>query len=105
VLLDELCSGTNPSEAEQIITMVLDLLGDLGAEAFVTTHFLGLAERLAAASDAVGLGFLQAELDEERKPTFRFAAGVAKSSLAAETAGRLGVTRAKLDELLRRTSA
>jgi DNA mismatch repair protein MutS2 len=105
VLLDELCSGTNPSEAAELFTMVLDLLGELGSEVYVTTHFLELAQRLAANEPSASMAFLQAELDAARQPTFRFVAGVAETSLAAETAVRLGVTRERLAALARRRAA
>ena len=39
VILDELCSGTNPSETVEIFSMVLRLMERLKL-AFVTTHFL-----------------------------------------------------------------
>jgi DNA mismatch repair protein MutS2 len=38
VVIDELCSGTTPSEGEEIAPLVLSLLPDLGVRAFVTTH-------------------------------------------------------------------
>ena len=46
IVLDELCSGTNPSEGESIFEMVLELLQKLGAQAVISTHFLDLASRL-----------------------------------------------------------
>ncbi|MCL2450719.1 MAG: DNA mismatch repair protein [Polyangiaceae bacterium] len=100
VVIDELCSGTNPSEGEEIARLVLSLLPELGVRAFVTTHLLQFAAGLARES-AAGLEFLQVELDDER-PTYQFVGGVAKTSLAQRTAARLGVTR---DELLARIRA
>jgi DNA mismatch repair protein MutS2 len=44
------------------------------------------------------IDFLQVELDELERPTYRFVPGVAKTSLAAKTAARLGVTREELLE-------
>jgi DNA mismatch repair protein MutS2 len=102
VVLDELCSGTNPSEGEEIAGLVLSLLPELGVQAFVTTHLLQFAARLAEERRIVGLDFLQVELDEQERPTYRFVPGVAKTSLAQKTAARLGVTR---DELLARIAA
>ncbi|HEY5146434.1 MAG TPA: DNA mismatch repair protein, partial [Polyangiaceae bacterium] len=101
VVLDELCSGTNPSEGEEIAGLVLSLLPELGVRAFVTTHLLNFAERLGRQSNA-SLEFLQVELDSQERPTYRFAPGVARTSLAHKTAERLGVTR---DELLQRIAA
>jgi DNA mismatch repair protein MutS2 len=103
VVLDELCSGTNPSEGEEIARLVLSLLPELGVQAFVTTHLLQFAARLAQERSAGDHGvaeidFLQVELDELERPTYRFVPGVAKTSLAAKTAARLGVTREELLE-------
>ncbi len=108
VLLDELCSGTNPSEGEQLFQLVVELLFELKPRAFVTTHFLELAHRLESElePDHPGeLGFLQVELDEHTVPTFGFVPGVASTSLARETASRLGVTRDELLGLIRRHPA
>ncbi|MCA9623791.1 MAG: DNA mismatch repair protein, partial [Myxococcales bacterium] len=102
VLLDELCSGTNPSEGEEIFYLVLTLLGELGPEAFITTHFLEFARRLAEEDRPHGVRFLQVELDEDQHPTYGFTRGVATTSLAAQTAARLGVTREELLALVRR---
>ncbi|MDP9035584.1 MAG: DNA mismatch repair protein [Myxococcota bacterium] len=99
VVLDELCSGTNPSEGEEIARLVLELLPELGVRAFVTTHLLQFAARLAEERSIAGLEFLQVELDVKERPTYRFAPGVARTSLAHKTAARLGVTR---EELLQR---
>lgn len=103
VLLDELCSGTNPSEGEEIFRLVISLLPELRPRAFITTHFLQFAARLEAeAGAAPGLAFLQVELDAEDCPTFLFGPGVAATSLAQQTAARLGVTRDELLGLVRR---
>lgn len=103
IVLDELCSGTNPSEGEDIIRLVLSLLGELHASVFITTHFLQFATRLAAESDAQdALRFLQVELDAHETPTYRFIPGVAQTSLAHQTAARLGVTRDELMALVRK---
>ena len=77
VVLDELCSGTNPSEGEEIA-------------------------RLAHEPPFPALAFLQVELDAQQRPTYRFVPGVARTSLAQQTAARLGVTR---EELLERIAA
>jgi DNA mismatch repair protein MutS2 len=95
VVLDELCSGTNPSEGEEIARMVLSLLPELGVRSFVTTHLLLFAAGLAAEPPST-LEFLQVELDPQEAPTYRFVPGVARTSLAHRTAARLGVTREEL---------
>jgi DNA mismatch repair protein MutS2 len=102
VLLDELCSGTNPSEGEEIFELVVSLLARLRPQAFITTHFLTFAARLERERAIAGLRFLQVDLDATQKPTYQFVAGVAGTSLAAQAAARLGVTRGELEGLIER---
>ena len=100
VLLDELCSGTNPSEGEQIFELVVTMLGQLEPQAFITTHFLEFAKRLQRERKIPSLAFIRVELDGQRRPTYQFLPGVADSSLAAHTAERLGVTGEQLSALI-----
>lgn len=101
VILDELCSGTNPSEGEGIFELVVSLLAELEPQALITTHFLEFAARLAKERPVGGLGFLQVELDANNDPTYGFVPGVAPTSLAGRTAERLGVTREALEALVK----
>jgi DNA mismatch repair protein MutS2 len=101
VLMDELCSGTNPSEGERIFQMVLDLFEELRPQVLISTHFLDFAERLCE-ERGDKLAFLQVEMDAEEHPTYQFIPGVAKTSLARNTAARLGVTREELLALVRK---
>ncbi|HYQ16684.1 MAG TPA: DNA mismatch repair protein [Polyangiaceae bacterium] len=98
-ILDELCSGTNPTEGEEIFELLIELLGELSPAAFISTHFLGLAARLER-ERPVELTFLEVELGPSGKATYRFTPGVAKTSLARGVAERLGVTRESLRALL-----
>ncbi len=102
IIIDELCSGTNPSEVEEIFLLVISLLAELGPETFVTTHFLDFATGLELKTSALELFFLQVELDGAQHPTFAFVSGVAKTSLATQAASRLGVTRDELLSLVRK---
>ena len=102
IIIDELCSGTNPSEGEEIFLLVISLLAELGPETFVTTHFLDFATGLELKTSALELFFLQVELDGAQHPTFAFVSGVAKTSLATQAASRLGVTRDELLSLVRK---
>ncbi len=104
VLLDELCSGTNPSEAIEIVTMVLQLLHELSPVALITTHFLDFARQLEADRPVEDLHFLQVEVDEARRSTYQFVPGVAMTSMAAATARRLGVTFEELLKTIRQRS-
>jgi DNA mismatch repair protein MutS2 len=99
VLVDELCSGTSPSEGEELFRLVLELLAELGPVSLVSTHFLKLAASLMQ-EQTLPLNFVQVELDREQRPTYRFTPGVAATSLAKQTAARLGVTREELRALL-----
>jgi DNA mismatch repair protein MutS2 len=100
VLVDELCSGTNPAEAEELFGMVVELLIEMNAQAFVTTHFLEFASRLERTRPLPGLEFLCVGLDSDKRPSYRFERGVAESALAQQTAQRLGVTYQELSALV-----
>lgn len=101
VVLDELCSGTNPSEGEEIFQLVLELIAQLQPQVWISTHFLQLAQSLQnQAKDGSLLSFLRVRLDADERPTYLFEAGVANTSLAHQTAERLGVTRSELQRLV-----
>ncbi len=105
VILDELCSGTNPSEGIAIFNMVISLLPRLRPQVFVTTHFLDAARALEEQQPVPRLRFLQVELDEDEQPTYQFVPGVAPTSLAHQVASRLGVTREELERLVEEREA
>ena len=100
VLLDELCSGTNPSEGEEIFELVVTTMQQLRPQAFITTHFLAFAARLARERKIPRLTFLQVELGDDRRATYQFVPGVAETSLAGHAAERLGVTGEQLQSLI-----
>jgi DNA mismatch repair protein MutS2 len=100
VILDELCSGTNPSEGIAIFELVLSLLPRLRPQVFVTTHFLDAARALERDPSIARLAFLQVELDADDQPTYQFVSGVAPTSLAHQVASRLGVTREELERIV-----
>ena len=105
VILDELCSGTNPSEGEEIFELVVRMLTRLAPQAFITTHFLAFAARLEREKKIADLRFLQVELGPEQQPTYQFVPGVARTSLAGHAAARLGVTGEQLMSLIERNIA
>lgn len=102
VLLDELCSGTNPSEGEEIFELVVEMLSKLAPQAFITTHFLSFAARLERERKIPDLSFVQVELGADRRATYQFVPGVATTSLAGHAAERLGVTGEQLLSLIER---
>lgn len=105
VVLDELCSGTNPSEGERIFQLVIELLAELKPQVWLTTHFLSFAATLDSQRRLKQLQFLQVELGQQNQPTYRFVPGVASTSLAGQTAERLGVTRRELERLIAEAKA
>jgi DNA mismatch repair protein MutS2 len=105
VLLDELCSGTNPSEGEEIFELVVRMLTRLLPQAFITTHFLAFAARLEREKKIGELRFLQVQLGADQEPTYQFVPGVAETSLAGHAAARLGVTGEQLMSLIERNIA
>jgi DNA mismatch repair protein MutS2 len=105
VILDELCSGTNPSEGIEMFSLVLRLLDRLGSVTFISTHFLDYAQSLEKEAPVPGLEFLNVEIDPEQRSTYQFIEGVATTSLAAVTGERLGVTFEQLSELIDRQLA
>jgi DNA mismatch repair protein MutS2 len=102
VILDELCSGTNPSEGEEIFELVVGMLTRLAPQAFITTHFLAFASRLERERKIPDLRFLQVELGANQEATYQFVPGVARTSLAGHAAARLGVTAEQLLGLIER---
>jgi len=105
VVLDELCSGTNPSEGEEIFELVVEMLSRLNPQALITTHFLAFAARLEREGKISELRFLQVQLDGSQRPTYQFTKGVASTSLAGQAAARLGVTGEQLRSLIDRNIA
>ena len=105
VVMDELCSGTNPSEGVEVFALVLKLLRQVHPTAFVTTHFLDFARSLRDEPPIEALEFLHVELDEDQMSTYQFVDGVAPTSLATLTAARLGVTFERLSSVLRERNA
>lgn len=105
VILDELCSGTNPSEGEEIFELVLRMLTKLRPQTFITTHFLAFAARLEKEHKIEELRFLQVQFGPDQQPTYAFVPGVAHTSLAGQAAARLGVTGEQLMSLIERNIA
>lgn len=102
VIVDELCSGTNPSEGAEVFAMVLQLLRTLEPTAFLSTHFLDFARQLEAEPPIDRLEYLQGEIADGHRPTYQFKPGIADTSLALGTARRLGVTFEELSALVER---
>ena len=99
VLVDELCSGTNPSEGIEVFSLVLRLLEQVRPVAFITTHFLDYARELELQPPIGDLRFLHAQVVDQR-PTYQFLPGGATTSLATQVAERMGVTFEHISALI-----
>jgi len=89
VLVDEIGTGTDPSEGSAIATGVLISLRDKGAKVLATTHH-GSLKIIANQLD----GFQNASMEfdtDELKPTYKFNQGMPGSSYAFEVATRIGM--------------
>jgi DNA mismatch repair protein MutS2 len=87
VLIDEIGSGTDPSEGSSIAAAVLEELTNIGSTNIVTTHH-GMLKTFAFEHPRIENGAM--EFDQETlKPTFRYRSGVPGSSYAIEMAERM----------------
>ncbi len=117
VLIDEICSATEPAQGGALAQAVMEQLADRKVTALVTTHYERL--KLLATNDKrfanASVGF-----DLERlAPTFRLHLGVPGASAAIDVARRMGLEesvsqraqelagggRTEMDKLLREVSA
>lgn len=97
ILLDELCTGTDPGQGAALARAVVEALLDAGASVVLTTHFAQLKAMSAAdvrvARAAVGYA--------EGRPTWKVHADATGESHAFDTALRMGLA----PELLERARA
>lgn len=88
VLIDEVGTGTDPTEGSAIAAGVLITLRDKGARVVATTHHGALK---IVANQLENFQNASMEFDTENlKPTYRFNQGIPGSSYAFEVAGRIG---------------
>ncbi|MDW8465352.1 MAG: endonuclease MutS2 [Chloroherpetonaceae bacterium] len=95
VLIDEICSGTDPEEGAAIATAVLESLITRKALTIVTTH-QGMLKAYAHRREGAVNGSMQFDAAELR-PTYQFQMGVPGSSFALEMARRMGFAPHILD--------
>ncbi len=88
VLIDEICSGTDPEEGAAIATAVLESLLTRKALTIVTTH-QGMLKAYAHQREGVVNGSMQFDA-AELHPTYQFQMGIPGSSFALEMAKRMG---------------
>jgi DNA mismatch repair protein MutS2 len=88
VLIDEICSGTDPEEGAAIATAILESLITRRALTVVTTH-QGMLKAYAHRREGAINGSMQFDASELR-PTYQFQMGLPGSSFALEMARRMG---------------
>ncbi|HXV85204.1 MAG TPA: Smr/MutS family protein, partial [Gemmatimonadales bacterium] len=98
VLLDELGSGTDPTEGAALAAACVLELADLGCTALVTTH-LGDLKELAARSPRIENGALEFD-GAVLSPTFRLIQGVPGRSYGLVVAQRQGLPQRVLDRAI-----
>jgi DNA mismatch repair protein MutS2 len=88
VLIDEICSGTDPDEGSAIAKAVLESLLARKAIAIVTTH-QGTLKAYAHSREGVANGSMQYDVSR-LLPTYQFQANLPGNSFALEMARRMG---------------
>jgi len=89
ILLDEIGTGTDPSEGSALASAVLIMLKDKNSIVFATTHHGSLK---LIANDLEGFENAAMEFDTQNlKPTYVFKQGIPGSSYAFEVAKRIGL--------------
>jgi DNA mismatch repair protein MutS2 len=103
VLLDELGSGTDPTEGAALAQAVVNFLRDKGATTFVATHFPELKVYASQTPGATNASLL---FDMETlSPTYEMTIGLPGRSNAFAIARRLGLDSTILDDAMRQVSA
>ena len=98
VVLDELGSGTDPTEGAAIAQSIINFLRDKGATSFVATHYPEL-KIYASQTDGATNASMMFDLDT-LSPTYELAIGIPGKSNALAIARRLGLEESILDEAM-----
>ncbi|MBO4337020.1 MAG: endonuclease MutS2 [Lachnospiraceae bacterium] len=95
VLLDELCSGTDPEEGAALAISILETLAKKDALTLVTTHYSEIKLYALKTKHVVNAS---CEFDlNTLSPTYRLLTGIPGKSNAFAIAGRLGIKTAVID--------
>ncbi len=96
VILDELGSGTDPSEGSSLAIAVIEYLKDRGATTIITTHY-GSIKHYASQTERVMNASMEFD-SEHYRPTYKLLPGIPGSSRALEISEKLGLKATVLNK-------
>ena len=96
ILLDELCSGTDPSEGAVLSIALLEKFKDLNATMLCTTHYPEI-KNYCFESEYYKNSSMEFDF-EKLKPTYRFIIGLPGKSNAINISAKLGLEQSIIDE-------
>ena len=96
ILLDELCSGTDPSEGAVLSIALLEKFKNLNATMLCTTHYPEI-KNYCFESDYYKNSSMEFDF-EKLKPTYRFIIGLPGKSNAINISAKLGLEQSIIDE-------
>lgn len=102
LLIDEICGSTDPEEGTALARAFLHAYAQNGSFGVITSHLGPLKLGWTPESGVVN-GSLEYD-SKSGKPTYQFLMGVAGQSLALQTARRVGVNPAILDDAMKHLS-
>lgn len=94
VLIDEICSGTDPAFGAALSSGILKYLTSIGANSIVTTH-IGSLKHFAYLTEGIMNASLEFDVNS-LSPTYNFSMGIPGQSFTFEIAKRYGIS----DEIL-----
>ena len=96
VLIDEICSGTDPAFGAALSSAILNYLTSIGANSIVTTH-IGSLKHFAYLTEGIINASLEFDVNS-LSPTYNFSMGVPGQSFTFEIARRYGIADGILAE-------